>query len=275
MDLCFVDDSCQLNPSRPGMGPLIATGSIHVNGSVVETLEKKNDQICSETGFPPNEEYKWSPRRELWMYSNLIGDTRRDFFLRVLDETEEKEVQACVVVEDKTLRPANQGRSAEDDVTIMLLERIEKGLQACSSEGIVIADSPAGGRTDEHKFLSSCLETIQNGTDYVKPTHISINVVSTPSRLVRLLQLADLVTSCTLARVSGEREYSPIVFANIKEMLVHEGDRIGGYGLKIQPAFRYANLYHWLLGDSHFWYKFVGNPLPHRGIPYYEDEHLN
>lgn len=274
MRISFVDDSRQSNPSRPEMGSLVAVGSIHVDASVIATLEERIGIICSEAGFPTKEEFKWSPGRELWMHDNLRDEGRRDFFIQVLDEVKDKGGRALVVVEDVNRTPANRGRDAEEDVIIMLLERIEREFQSFSSEGIIISDRPAGGRSDEDKFLIRCLETIQYGTDYVKPVNIIINVLSTPSKLVRLLQVADLITSCTLARVGGEREYSPDVFVRIKEMMAHEGDRIGGYGLKIQPAFRYANLYYWLLGDSHFWYRDTGYPLPRQSNLYSAEEYL-
>jgi hypothetical protein len=49
-----------------------------------------------------------------------------------------------------------------------------------------------------------------------------------------------------------------------------DGGRIGGVGVKIQPDFSYANFYHWLLGDTHFYKGFVGVPMPIIGRPYFE-----
>jgi hypothetical protein len=51
-------------------------------------------------------------------------------------------------------------------------------------------------------------------------------------------------------------------------MLRSEQGRIGGVGLKLHADLRYANLYHWLLGDSHWWKGNVGIPLPAEGHPY-------
>jgi hypothetical protein len=63
---------------------------------------------------------------------------------------------------------------------------------------------------------------------------------------VRLLQTADLITSFTLAMVSGEDRHSAPIFGLIKFLLMSEMGRIGGVGLKIHPDYVYANLYRWL-----------------------------
>jgi hypothetical protein len=55
-----------------------------------------------------------------------------------------------------------------------------------------------------------------------------------------------------------------------ERLLRDDGNRIGGVGVKIQPDFSYANLYHWLLGDTHFYKGFVGVPMPIIGRPYFE-----
>lgn len=41
------------------------------------------------------------------------------------------------------------------------------------------------------------------GTDYVKRDRVLLNILTTPSHLVRGLQLADLVTGITTAAVAG------------------------------------------------------------------------
>lgn len=133
----------------------------------------------------------------------------------------------------------------------------------------MIVDQPGGNRSDEARFLHDCLQILQTGTTYVKPTSIAINVLSASSSLVRLIQLADVITSCTTAMVSGETPYSPVIFQHVKKLLFSNQGRIGGYGLKIHPDFRYINLYHWLLQDSEF--PPESRPLPWADRPYYAD----
>lgn len=54
-----------------------------------------------------------------------------------------------------------------------------------------------------------------------------------------------------MSYVAGEKKYSPRIFQSIKPLLETEEGVIGGFGVKLHPDFRYVNLYHWLLGDTH------------------------
>ena len=271
VDIFFADDARQRSPSRPGMGPLVAIGGVNVPAEEVGNIGRGLNDICARFGFPPNEKFKWSPGRELWMRNNLVGDSRCEFFLAVLGSLTEKDTVAFVVIEDEGYRTATGVPTPETDVTTMFLERVNQQCARDGSQGFVVVDRPGGNRRDEDAFLSDCLEMLQSGTAYVRPDRVVHNVVSTPSKLSRLLQVADLITSCTLAVVGGEREYTPTVFDAIRPILNNDSGRIGGYGVKIHPDFRYANLYHWLLGDSHFWKANCGYPMPLQERPYATD----
>lgn len=62
MKLFFLDDARQHKPSRAGIGSLIAVGGISLTDSAVGDLEKSIDSLCrTDYGFPPGEEFKWSP----------------------------------------------------------------------------------------------------------------------------------------------------------------------------------------------------------------------
>lgn len=273
MRFFFADDAKQTRPTRDGMGPLVATGGVIVPDGQLRRLEQEIGEICEHFGFPPGEEFKWSPGRDQWMSANLIEDRRRDFLLEILRLSAAHDTNVLVVIED-----TNRGRAVaespdpEADVTTMFLERADTHLQQVRDDGVVIVDRPSGGtRGDEDKFLLRCLETLEEGTRYVKPQRIAIPVLSAPSHLVRLQQLADVVTSCTLAFVAGERTYAPPIFETIRPMFLRDGVKTGGIGLKIHPDSIYANLYHWLLGDSHLWKGGMGSPLPTTGLPYARD----
>ncbi len=207
-------------------------------------------------------QFKWSPRRGTWMRSNLIENHRRDFFQRVLDKAREADARVLVVIEDTDRNPAVAGQSAEFDTVIMFIERAESYLQGLRSTGLVITDRPGGGRAAEDEFLTDCLEVLLTGTPYVSVERIPVNVLSTSSHLVRLLQLADLVTSCTTAYVAGEDTYAPAVFPAILAIAHRDYDCVGGRGIKIHPDGRYRNLYHWLFGDADFVRFQVGVPFP-------------
>jgi len=251
------------------MGPLVAVGSVSVPAVTLRNLERSLDDLCRLFGFPPGEEFKWSPRRDQWMYAQLVEEARENFFGEALRTAAAHEAKALVVIEDTTHRRASQDDiTPEPDVVRMFLERVEQRLAGARSQGVVIADRPSGDRAAEDRFLASCLETLQAGTKYVKPDHIVLSVLSTPSRLVRLIQLADLVASCSLARVAGEGRFSPPVFDQIRPLLYRDLGRVGGIGLKIHPDFVYANLYHWLLGDRDLIRWPTGVPLPIEVRPY-------
>lgn len=250
MHFFFGDDAKQRTPTRDGMGPIIAAGGILVPGKSVRSLEDELDEACSFAGFPNHDEFKWSPGRELWMHRNLVGRDRAAFFLDVLHRARSHGVRCVVAIADTSRNPATGKVPHDQDVTSLLLERIHHRIPDDAEGCIVIVDRPTGGRTDEDDFLCNCLELIQSGTRYVKHSRIALSVLASPSRFVRLLQLADLVTSCTAARVSGEREYSPEVFAELVPMFTEEHGRRGGVSIKLHPDYLYANLYHWLFGDE-------------------------
>jgi hypothetical protein len=126
---------------------------------------------------------------------------------------------------------------------------------------IVINDRPSRAEND---FLAAGLEMWRKGTRYVQFDRIAINLLCTQSRFVRLLQCADVVTSCVTAYVSGEHVWSPRVFAAIKPLLYSKDGRIGGYGLKFHCT-RHRDLYHWLLGDSTYFAHGLTYDLPLRG----------
>ncbi len=90
------------------------------------------------------------------------------------------------------------------------------------------------------------------------------------SKHIRLLQLADVITSCSIARIAGENRYSPEIFELIKPLFREGYGRMGGIGLKIHPDMRYQNLYHWLLGDDIIKRGDIGIPLPEKGSLYDE-----
>lgn len=70
---------------------------------------------------------------------------------------------------------------------------------------------------------------------------------------------------------AGESNFSPPIFECMKPLFRSETGRVGGVGLKLHPDYKYANLYHWLLGDSHFVRGGSGTPLPMKNRPYSDD----
>jgi Protein of unknown function (DUF3800) len=270
MDLILVDDSKQAKPTRPGMGPLVGAGGLHVPSTSIRSLAGALDEICLGHGFPtPQDEFKWSPKRKSWMRKNLNEGKRYEFFAACLDAAQSHGAQACVVIADTTHKTTDGKRQGHElDVVKLFLERSHNHLGRTDTEAILLADHPSGGRPAEAAFVASCLEALRDGTPYTDLDRVAL-VLTGDSKSTRLLQLADLVVGCAMACVGGEATYSlPLFDGHIKPMLRSEQGRIGGVGLKIHADLRYANLYHWLLGDDYIIKSGTGHPLPTEGCLY-------
>ena len=268
MHFIFADDSRQRKPSRMRMGPLVAIGGIIIADEALHNLESEVNSLCQEAGFPPGEVFKWSPDSKMWMHKNLIKSEREAFFHRLLAITAQHGTKGLVVIEDTTKNTATDASNAEEDVLQLFLERVNNQLSSIGSEGIVIVSRPSGDRRSEDGFLDKCVDALASGTTYVQYSKISLNILSVPSRFVRLLQVADIIASCSVAMVAGETQFAPSIFSSIKPLLLSNFGYIGGTGLKIHPDLSYGNLYHWLLGDTHIKKGNSGHPLPIKTLPY-------
>jgi hypothetical protein len=244
------------------MGPLVAVGGLHVVGSEVRDLELRLDELCRSAGFPPGEEFKWSPPKSSWMHKGLFGQAREDFLLAALGLADESGATAIVAMEDTSKAMAiPDSTNHEDDVTMLFLERAQSQV-AAGGTALVVFDRPGGDHRSNFAFLASCMEKLRVGSAYTALDRLAL-ALSSDSRLSRLLQLADVVTACSTSFVAGEPRYAPRVFRDgVLPLLREDFDRRGGCGLKLHPDFRYGNLYHWLLGDTHFVRYQVGEPLP-------------
>lgn len=244
------------------MGPLVAVGGLRIPGDRLRELEVGLDELCATTEFPAGEEFKWSPGRRDWMYRNLREQARTDFFLAALNLAQNIGAAAIVVIEDTNKsRARRESKSHEEDVTTLFLERADIDLGHAES-GLVVFDRPPGNRKRETEFLAGAIDRIRTGTAYTDFSKLTL-ALSSDSRLSRSLQIADVVTACTTAFVSGESNWSPPVFqGGILPLLREVSGCKGGRGLKIHPDFRYGNLYHWLLGDKTLWRGSIGTPLP-------------
>jgi hypothetical protein len=275
LDLILVDDSKRPAKAvyRPGMGPLVAVGGMHVPGDSVRPLAIALETMCEEYGFPSSEEFKWSPGRETWMRKRLTGGTRKEFFVDCLESAAQYGVQGCIVVEDESHRSTSGGDDNHElDVVKLFLERCHGHLEGTNTEAIVIADHPSGGRPAEAEFAATCLRTLRVGTGYVRPDRIAM-VLTEDSKNTRLLQMADLIVGCTLAYVAGDDRSAASLFEDhIRDLLRRSPEgRIGGFGLKLHPDRVYLNLYHWLLDDKDF--HRYGDPfgIPEANHPYVND----
>ena len=272
MEVFFADDSKQ-NGIRDGMGKIVSVGGIFLEESRLRALTEAVDEIAAAFGIPENEEIKWSPKKGAWIYENLHGDDRKECYTQILKAAADLDARAIVIAWD-TGRTTLKGEKALAKCLDYLFERIEVHLGKRSSCGLIVADRPGGGKKQEDEMLGDFLEKVQKGTEFVVPKNVLLNILTSPSHLIRHLQVADLVTGITTAMVAGQYKYAKPIFATINNMLIENHFHAsGGTGLKVFPG-ELINLYHWVLGENVFWKVGEGSriTLPHAGFLYYEDE---
>lgn len=276
MEIFFADDSGQRNCRREGLGPLISVGGVLVDETQVRPLSAAIDSIAAEYGIPEAEELKWSPQKGSWIHENL-ADRRGDCYRRVLEAARAHGARAIVVCWDLG-RTNLSDREAFEECLNYLVERLNMNLENRGSRALIVADRPGGGKLQEDKFLTFFKARLQKGTDYVLPDRVLLNALTTPSHLVRHLQLADLVTAITTAMVAGNNKHAGPLFPYVISMFIR--NRSGGIaatGLKISPDSQrpdtLVNLYHWVLGES-FLHKRGGAyayRLPAKDLPFAND----
>ncbi|HUN25020.1 MAG TPA: DUF3800 domain-containing protein [Steroidobacteraceae bacterium] len=272
MDVFFADDSSQRG-AREGMGQVIAIGGIFVEEAALRPLAAAIDAIAAEAGIPAGTEIKWSPRKDSWIYQKLHGEDRRRCYSRFLEAAIQHRIRALAVCWD-TGRTTLVGREAFARCVGYLFERVVTHLNFHDRQAIVVADRPSGGQREDTEFLQAFLDLIENGTQHVDPERVLLNVLTTPSHLVRHLQLADLVTGITTAMVCGAYDYAAPLFPLVRQLLIrNKFDHIGGTGLKVFPD-DLVNLYHWVLQEQflHRGGGAVAYPLPSPKISYASDE---
>lgn len=268
MEIFFADDSI-CRASRPGLGRLFGFGGILINDDALLPLERTIDEICGRARIPDGTELKWSPSRSNWIHRNLVGRAREDCYRQVLEAAHNHGARAVVVVWDES-RSRHRGPAVMQRVFEYAFERVSMRLQDEDRIGIIVADRPGGGSKEEERLLRDCVATIHAGTQYVAAGRIALNLLTTPSHLVRHLQVADLIVGATTAAVGGESTYALPMMATIKPMFIRNSlGLIGATGLKICPS-DLINLYHWVLGETMYARAATmsGVALPWRARPY-------
>jgi hypothetical protein len=250
MEFFFADDSVQ-RAKRLTMGRLVSLGGVFINEDAINPLGLAVDQIAAEFGIPPETEIKWSPGKDNWIYSNLLGKKREECYTRLVKAAGNFGAKALVVTWAQG-RSSLKGDAAFQKCLHYAFERITIYLSKTNTNGIVVADRPGGGRSEEDKLLVSFLNRARFGTEFVLPERVLLNVLTAPSHMIRHLQIADLIVGVTTAMVGGLYDYAPPIFAEIKPMLVRNSfDLVGGTGLKICPD-HLENLYYWVLKENKY-----------------------
>ena len=55
------------------MGRLVSLGGVFINEDAINPHGLAVDKIAAEFGIPPETEIQWSPGKDNWIYSNLLG----------------------------------------------------------------------------------------------------------------------------------------------------------------------------------------------------------
>lgn len=250
MNILFLDESIQTG-ARGEMGQLVGVGVLILEENVLRALHDEVDATCQDFGVPSGCELKWSPSRKNWIHSNLVDEDRQECYRRILDVTSNRGARVLAVVFD-TGRTSVKGSTALRQALDYAFERATIHLENEGQLGLIVADRPGGGRKEENTFLRDVLKTIESGTEFVPAKQIPINILTTPSSLVRHLQLADLVIGITTAMVAGATDFAGPLFSIVKEMFIKNTfGYIGGTGLKLFPN-ELTNLYHWILREDTF-----------------------
>jgi hypothetical protein len=247
VEFFFGDESTQKG-ARDGMGKLVAFGGVFVSDDEIKDLDADIDAVAKTHKIPRGTELKWSPPKNNWIRDNLVGADREQCYRQVLEAAATRGVRALVVLLD-TGRTTVKGDKAFEKALDWSWERIEMHLATEGASGVIVADRPGGKPSDDEEFLEAYLNRMTIGTDYVKRDRVLLNILTTPSHLVRGLQLADLVTGITTAAVAGNPFGLALVDAVTPLLITNSLGTIGGTGLKLFPD-SLVNLYHHALGET-------------------------
>jgi len=247
MDIFFADDSVQTG-FRKGQGKLVGFGGIFVKETELRGLSDDVDAIAKRYGIPAGVELKWSPPPANWIHANLVDPDRPACYREVIDAANARGVEALVSVVD--LGRVNWSPTkALFECTKYVWERVEMHLNRPPRTGLIVADRPSGGAREEDALLTEFLAMSSVGTGFVLPSNVALNLLTTPSHLLRHLQIADLVTGAAVAAVAGSR-WASSLFPSIQPLLIKNVlGYVGGSGLKLWP-WDCVNLYFHVLGES-------------------------
>jgi len=230
MNFLFIDDTEQIRKRYVGIGGVI------FHDERIDNLFSMFRSIKSLHGIPSDEEIKWSPRRDSWIYRNLVGDKRTAAYSDILNLVGMFSGKAMVAV---TLRDMTSFDVIEAKWKCIefITERFQFFCQAQEDKnGIIIADFPSS-KKDEKELLKDYYRLLDEGTSYVKPTNVIMNLLTTESHLNPGLQLADLVTGVTTALCTKHRDYALPFWSTIKGKLYRSiYGSVKGCGLKIFPT---------------------------------------
>lgn len=253
MIVVFVDDS-KTGSRRKHLGELVAVGAVFVPEESLTPYSEDLAMLREQLGIPKDEELKWKPAKCSFLgraSGELVTALRRS----MLQAAAQRGIKSCVVVWDRGHVDWERKR-IEPEILHYLYDRIEVFLQEHAARGIVIADTPGGGGTENNRWLSDARALAEAGTRYTTPERVVLPMLTAPSHHVPHLQLADLVTAATTAAVAGYPAGLGLVDL-LKPLARTYNGVIGGAGLVLHPSHELKDLHYWVFGETH----------DHRGSP--------
>jgi hypothetical protein len=269
----FVDDSEEKDPRRRGLGHLVGVGAVlFPENSLLEYTDGIRS-LREELGVPQGVELKWSPPDGSWLKTAEGNAIRTLLRKRMLTLACDLRVRSLTVVWDRgSLEwPIPEARR---EVLKYLYDKVSLCLDSLDDLAIVIADEPGGGPSDQKTWLAETLPLTDEGTDYTKPERIVLPITTAPSHHIPHLQLADLVTSATIAAIAGNRYALELKSELMALANQNSHGRVGGAGITLWPP-RLRNLFFWLCDDDIYIRSGVGTPLPTPSLPYEDSDGLS
>jgi hypothetical protein len=229
VNILFVDDTEQINKQYVGIGGVIFHDDCLDNLFVLFNQKKASHSI------PPGEEIKWSPDKNSWIAKNLIDDNRVSAYSDILSLVTlfKGKLIAAVLQTDISKQSLIE---AKWQCIEFVTERFQFYLQAHEDKkGLIIADFPGSGK-EEKKLLQDYYHLLEQGTKYVKPANIVMNLLTTESHLNPALQVADLVIGITTGMCTPRRNFAFRYWDIIKhDFHRNQNGEVMGCGLKVFP----------------------------------------
>lgn len=249
MRIVFIDDSQQPDPPRVGLERLLAVGAVSIPGDQVSGYAADLNTIRADLGIPADEELKWAPDRGSFLKNNwgLVAPLRA----KMLEAAAERQVKTIVVILDHGVR-YRELTSAEAGAEVLLkrlYERVTMHLEDLDEIGLIIADKPGGGATEEKKWLADSLKLTNLGTEYVNPDQVILPIVTADSRYVPHLQLADAAAATTTTAAYAGRPSGLDLVPLLRPLMHrHRLGAVNGAGIVLVPE--HMNLYHWAFDET-------------------------
>ena len=229
MNILFIDDTEQIKGQYIGVGGVI----FHDNdiGNLYAFFKLKKETH----GIPAEEEIKWYPKKNSWLRRNLVDKKRISAYSDILNLLRlfNGKVIVAVFKRDGLKQSLVE---AKWKCLEFITERFQFFLQEQEdTNGIIIADFPGSG-TEEKTLLQNYYQLLEKGTHYVKPTNITMNLLTTESYLNPALQLADLVVGITAAMCTLRSRSAPAYWDIVKRSFhCNKNGEVMGCGLKVFP----------------------------------------